>query len=456
MKNISLYAAILVVLSLFIIPTVKAEPSPAVFHPNGVGMFYSDLSPYGNWLEVDGIVVWQPAAMQRGWAPYREGRWLWTADGWYWDSYEAFGYVTYHYGRWYFDNYYGWIWIPDDQWAPAWVEWRYDDDYVGWAPLPPYAVFSINIGIHFTRNYYTPYSHWHFVHYNRFCDPYVYNYYVPSKVKYRVYNHTKYRTNYGYSNGRVVNRGVDVNVVRKRGGAVKERQLQYVNNPRDLRNNSSGNRNDRDKIRTYVASRENFAKADENTRELNIKRSDRKSTLDVSKIEIGRVRDDRINSNKEIKVDRKSERELQLQKNRTEIQNNNGRGLDRIEQNRNGKSSIQNMREKSTSSGNEVRQPTDNRREVNASKRNEIKRNTVNEQKRVEMKSVPAPDKKRETYSAPNRNVAPTRPAPSSTRTEVRKAPQRESRPTPKVERSAPTRENRSNTSRNNDDRRRR
>jgi hypothetical protein len=27
--------------------------------------------------------------------------------------------------------------ITSDEWAPAWLNWRYGDDYVGWAPLPP-------------------------------------------------------------------------------------------------------------------------------------------------------------------------------------------------------------------------------------------------------------------------------------------------------------------------------
>jgi hypothetical protein len=27
--------------------------------------------------------------------------------------------------------------VPGDEWAPAWVDWRYGDDNVGWAPLPP-------------------------------------------------------------------------------------------------------------------------------------------------------------------------------------------------------------------------------------------------------------------------------------------------------------------------------
>ncbi len=59
-----------------------------------------------------------------------------------------------------YDDYYGWLWYPDYEWAPAWVEWRYDNNYIGWAPLHPYAVFSVSVGIYFTNTYYTPYYHW--------------------------------------------------------------------------------------------------------------------------------------------------------------------------------------------------------------------------------------------------------------------------------------------------------
>ncbi len=33
----------------------------------------------------------------------------------------------------------GWVWVPGDEWAPAWVSWRITNDkkYVGWAPLTP-------------------------------------------------------------------------------------------------------------------------------------------------------------------------------------------------------------------------------------------------------------------------------------------------------------------------------
>ena len=50
---------------------------------------------------------------------------------------EPFAWAVYHYGRWGYDEDYGWFWVPGDTWAPAWVQWRYSDDYVGWAPVGP-------------------------------------------------------------------------------------------------------------------------------------------------------------------------------------------------------------------------------------------------------------------------------------------------------------------------------
>ncbi len=246
--------------------------------------FYSSLSPYGSWIQISGgVTVWRPVNVSSGWAPYRNGQWIWTDDGWYWESYEPFGYITYHYGRWYYDDNYGWIWIPDNQWAPAWVEWRYDNDYIGWAPLPPYAGFSISIGIHFTTNYYLPYYRWHFVRYKYICDPYVYNYFVPQTHVYRFYSRTKYRTNYGYSDGRVINRGVDIDFVRKRSGQnIREREIERVSDPREIRNQNERNS---DRVRSYYIGRDKLTR--ENVDERTIERSDKRSSLDFSRIGVG-------------------------------------------------------------------------------------------------------------------------------------------------------------------------
>lgn len=262
---------------------------------NAYGSFYSHLAPHGVWMEFDdGLVVWRPTIMRRGWAPYSMGRWIWTEYGWYWDSYESFGYITYHYGRWYNDEYYGWIWIPDYDWAPAWVEWRYDDSYIGWAPLPPYAIFSVNTGIHFTFDYVTPYNHWHFVNYNYMCDPYVYNHYVGPKDKYRVFSNTKYRNDYGYSNGRIINRGVDVGEVRSRSGQdIRQRTLQQISDPRELTRKDIDRKLDRnnDVVRTFIPSREELRK--DNVGDTDVRKIERRSTLETSRLQIGDRKDSR-------------------------------------------------------------------------------------------------------------------------------------------------------------------
>jgi len=101
--------------------------------------FYTSLAPYGQWVQsVELGWVWHPAQVSAGWRPYTDGRWVWTEDaGWVWVSYEPFGWATYHYGRWYVDPYYGWSWVPGRVWAPAWVSWRVESGYIGWAPLWP-------------------------------------------------------------------------------------------------------------------------------------------------------------------------------------------------------------------------------------------------------------------------------------------------------------------------------
>jgi len=180
--------------------------------------FYETLEPYGEWIELDyDNYVWRPNHVSRNWSPYSEGRWVWSDDGWYWDSYESFGWATYHYGRWYNDRFYGWVWTPGDEWAPAWVEWRYDNDYIGWAPLPPYAYFNSNRGIQFSVQWSSPYSNWRFVRYNKFTDLYVGRYCVANSFVVRFFDRTKHRTNYEYNGKRIVNRGIERSVIEKRG-----------------------------------------------------------------------------------------------------------------------------------------------------------------------------------------------------------------------------------------------
>ena len=104
--------------------------------------FRGALAPYGAWHHNRRFgEVWVPASRRLNWRPYTVGHWVYTETyGWYWveDVEEAdWGWITYHYGRWYLDPDDGWIWITGDEWSPGWVDWRYGEQVIGWAPLAP-------------------------------------------------------------------------------------------------------------------------------------------------------------------------------------------------------------------------------------------------------------------------------------------------------------------------------
>src|SRR5215813_3791371 len=121
-----------------VVPAVRAQDREL-----DIDVVYQALEPYGRWFEhaVWGT-VWQPT-VEPGWRPYTRGMWVYSdAEGWYWEAEEPWGWAPFHYGRWLLDTSGTWIWLPDTEWAPAWVAWQVSDDYAGWAPLPPEAVWG--------------------------------------------------------------------------------------------------------------------------------------------------------------------------------------------------------------------------------------------------------------------------------------------------------------------------
>jgi hypothetical protein len=116
---------------------------------------YEDLGQYGSWSNVAGYgMVWQPAGLVAGWAPYRFGHWTWVGPwGWTWVEDEPWGFAPFHYGRWAFAGS-GWVWVPGPNvarpvYAPALVAWVGGEPGshlsggkgVGWFPLAPGEVF---------------------------------------------------------------------------------------------------------------------------------------------------------------------------------------------------------------------------------------------------------------------------------------------------------------------------
>src|SRR5438093_1512250 len=189
-------------------PRAVSEARPT----SGYSTFYTKLEPYGGWIETsDYGYVWQPRETEssRSWRPYTNGRWVYTDAGWTWISEEPFGWATYHYGRWTRLRGIGWVWVPGNQWAPAWVSWRKSNDYVGWAPLPPEARFDQHTGIHnWSDNYYDigP-DQYCFVASREFGAPRVQQTLVPPERNVTIVNQTTNVTNITYNNTTVVNEG---------------------------------------------------------------------------------------------------------------------------------------------------------------------------------------------------------------------------------------------------------
>ncbi|TLY31688.1 MAG: hypothetical protein E6K56_04405 [Ignavibacteria bacterium] len=206
----------------------KADPPYGEYgHHYGIrgsfGVFYENLSPYGEWIDFNFGYAWRPARVSHGWRPYLYGRWVWSDYGWYWVSDEPFGWAAYHYGRWYYDDYYGWIWIPDDTWGPAWVEWRYDDDYIGWAPLCPYASFDVRFGVRFTQNWVAPYNYWNFIPCRYIGAERVVDYVQPVERVRRVFGNTRSVLDIRAENDRIINRGIDPQFVERRANVRLDR-----------------------------------------------------------------------------------------------------------------------------------------------------------------------------------------------------------------------------------------
>jgi hypothetical protein len=202
-------------------------------------VFYERLSSDGNWFYDDDYgYVWQPnvAVSTSSWQPYTDGHWVWTDRGWCWVSNEDFGWATYHYGRWIRVAGVGWVWVPGDEWAPGWVSWRHtdDDDYVGWAPLPPEASATVDVGVHsWCDSYYDigP-AAFAFIRIGDFCRPSYREFIVPPAQNVTIINRTQNITNIAYNNNVIYNYGPKYErvseFVQRQGQQVPNYKINYT------------------------------------------------------------------------------------------------------------------------------------------------------------------------------------------------------------------------------------
>ena len=241
--SVSLLAA---AVALTPIPLI-ATATPAVAQVNvsvniGFDYFYDQLSPYGEWnYHPRWGDVWRPTRVGSDFRPYFRGYWVNTEYGWTWESEEPWGDATYHYGRWVYDPYDGWLWVPGYTWAPAWVVWRGGGGNIGWFPMPPDDRFLAGVEIYrddwnWDRGYFG-YADWYgpsiatgllaawtFVALDRFADRDYYRYAYDRPRVVNIVNNTTNITNYVTVNNRIVNRSIDVTRVEQAAG----RRIQRV------------------------------------------------------------------------------------------------------------------------------------------------------------------------------------------------------------------------------------
>ncbi|MGE3536689.1 MAG: DUF6600 domain-containing protein [Candidatus Tectimicrobiota bacterium] len=182
-----------------------------------VQVFYEPLAPYGRWTTLTEYgSVWIPHDVPAGWRPYMEGRWVYTRHGWTWVAEQPWGWAPFHYGRWAFVTYYGWVWIPGTVWGPAWVIWRVTPGWIGWAPLPPQAVFRAGIGLQtgYDESHIDP-AWFCFVEERRLIAPHLATYIVPLSRNVVLLPLSTNATRYSVVQRRIINNGVPVERIEK-------------------------------------------------------------------------------------------------------------------------------------------------------------------------------------------------------------------------------------------------
>ena len=244
--------------------------------------FYDQLAPHGEWMEVSAeelglktgtssnksagnnnftisnmlgvksayadanvgmVFVWKPSPTlavystpgeTQVYTPYTNGQWVNTDAGWYFKAPTPYEETVSHYGRWVNSPTAGWLWVPGRVWAPAWVDWRQNDEYVSWAPLPPssYLVNNIiNVPVIDDNNYVI-------VRNRYFLEPNIYTYYNPYYDNgNRVLVSDLTRTDgIVIINNTILNRGPNISVIQTAYGRnIELVSIQRVRNYSDIR-----------------------------------------------------------------------------------------------------------------------------------------------------------------------------------------------------------------------------
>ncbi|KAA3436964.1 DUF6600 domain-containing protein [Rufibacter hautae] len=185
--------------ALLLLTLAWASPQEAQARPGdqvSFQTFYDELDRHGRWIrDPEYGYVWSPT-VERGFQPYAtRGHWVMTEYGNTWVSDYDWGWAPFHYGRWIYDDFEGWLWIPGSEWGPAWVDWRNGGGYYGWAPMGPRVTYIV------------PAVRWVFVPVLYITSPRIYDYCVPRTRVVNIYHNTTIINNYYERDNRRYNYG---------------------------------------------------------------------------------------------------------------------------------------------------------------------------------------------------------------------------------------------------------
>lgn len=240
--------------------------------------FYNELAPHGEWIEVTdrdigvelkggtasgksesrkitlselfgvkdahayddvsfgAFFVWRPSPglavglsvtePEPTYVPYSNGQWIYTDAGWYFRAASPYEEIVHHHGRWVYSPSLGWLWVPGRVWSPAWVDWRENDDFISWAPIPP-SVYIVNDVVIVPPIYEERYI---IVENRYFLEPYIYKHHHKEKFWLGDWRRVD---GVVVVNNTVIDRGPDVTFVRNVTG--KEVNSLSIERVKDLK-----------------------------------------------------------------------------------------------------------------------------------------------------------------------------------------------------------------------------
>jgi hypothetical protein len=141
--------------------------------------------------------------------PYSNGQWVNTEQGWYFQAPTPYEEVVHHYGRWTNSPTEGWVWVPGRVWSPAWVDWKENDEYVAWTPLPP-GSYIIDDKVNDYQIYDDKYV---VVEKRYFVEPELYKYHVVENKKKTIIQELRKVNGVMVVNHRVINKGPEVSII---------------------------------------------------------------------------------------------------------------------------------------------------------------------------------------------------------------------------------------------------